>query len=322
VRADRGSGEGEDSLVPNLVIPGAQKAGTTTLFDLLSDHPDVEGVEGKEVHVFSLRCWREGLERFQGGFSGRARYRLDASTSYLFIPEALRRLHEVASDELRIVVVLRDPVSRARSAYYQVAKQKVYGTLRWYEDRPLAECLAVEAGSPEELRAVEEEGIVRARDAGRIEPGAYDAFQEPFWPFRYLANGLYAERLALLLELFDREQMLFLDHQQLREDPRGVRRMLAGFLGLPDLDGDEPLPRSNPTTVPRKGGPWGWIHYGYPYLRDLFGTRRLDGLYQRVAWRRPPGEAAPVTASVRDVFRADLDRVRELVDLQLRLEES
>jgi sulfotransferase family protein len=125
---------------PNLFVVGAARAGTTSLWHYLDSHPDVFMSREKEPNFFSgveaplatsrldegsyLRLFRE---------AGDARYRGEASTSYLCSERATARIR-AASPEARVVISLRDPVDRLVSAHeFRVLYQQ--------ENRSLAEIL-------------------------------------------------------------------------------------------------------------------------------------------------------------------------------------
>jgi hypothetical protein len=107
--------------LPNFLLIGAQRAGTTLLHHILSTHPEVY-VPGsrKEIHYFDW-YYERGLEWYQSYFpreSAAARYRAvgEATPDYLATPEVAGRIHAVLPD-CRLIVILRNPVDRAYSWY-------------------------------------------------------------------------------------------------------------------------------------------------------------------------------------------------------------
>src|SRR5690606_16854197 len=147
VRPRRPCPEGQDRMtLPTFIIAGAQKAGTTSLYSMLAQHPDVFMSEPKEPGFFvrgfddperwqtlkrpgmggipeSLASVRQGIftkEEYSALFGSdaaqRARHRGEASTPYLPSPHAARRIAETCPD-IRIILSLRDPVMRAYSAW-------------------------------------------------------------------------------------------------------------------------------------------------------------------------------------------------------------
>lgn len=132
------------SITPNLFVLGAQKAGTTWLFKLLEQHSEIFGCTPKEPFFFTRsqdgvrRDLPAYLARFEQG--GRARYRMEASATYFWTrcpdsqfddrtfqrlrgwrtPENLR---EACGAEPRFIVLLRQPVARAISAFFHHARR-------------------------------------------------------------------------------------------------------------------------------------------------------------------------------------------------------
>ena len=122
---------------PDFLIIGAQKAATTWLWNVINAHPDTDLPHKKEIHYFGgIEHYNKGREWYYKHFSNLNRKKItgEASTSYLFdhIPywgntsnliefdESLPTIPELISNELpnvKILVILRDPVIRAISSY-------------------------------------------------------------------------------------------------------------------------------------------------------------------------------------------------------------
>ena len=114
-------------ILPRYLIIGAQKSGTTTLYEYLNQHPAVARSFIQEVHFFDLNFAR-GLEWYRAHFPTylrreyvRSRRRMElitgeASAYYLFHPLVCARVRETLPD-VRLIVVLRDPVERAWAHY-------------------------------------------------------------------------------------------------------------------------------------------------------------------------------------------------------------
>lgn len=111
-------------MVPGFMVVGAQKAGTTWLFECLNEHPEIFVPEMKEVHFFCPpeRCRHsrrsQGEEWYLGLFPDDARYKAvgEMTTDYMYYGAAddLCRLNP----EMKIVFMLRNPIDRAYSAYW------------------------------------------------------------------------------------------------------------------------------------------------------------------------------------------------------------
>lgn len=126
--------------LPDFLIIGTMKSGTSALFEWLVARDDVHRPVQKEPNFFSHdRVWAKGTRRYEGVFAGSTRDQLvgEASVSYMdpaYAGTAARRASEVL-DEPRLVCVLRDPVERLRSHYRHEVQ-------RGRERRSLLEALA------------------------------------------------------------------------------------------------------------------------------------------------------------------------------------
>lgn len=202
----------EPRSLPQAVILGAQKSGTSSLHYYLVQHPGVIAPLRKEVHYFDLNHARgEAWYRAHFGRVGKPGLNLDSSPYYLFHPAVPARLHALVPDA-RLVVLLRDPVRRAYSHY-------------WHERDKGRESLAFEeaiAAEPARIEAAHE----------RLASGALEVSAE-HQHFSYLARGRYAEQLERWLALYPRERLLALRFEDLVRDPLAVLNRTLGFLGLP-----------------------------------------------------------------------------------------
>src|SRR5215216_7751234 len=114
--------------LPDFLVLGAQKAGTTALYAYLRRHPQIAGPSWKEVSFFD-RHYARGESWYRGNFPSRpatwlARRRAgaepivgEASPGYLFHPHAPQRVATLLPN-VRLIALLRDPVDRALSHYH------------------------------------------------------------------------------------------------------------------------------------------------------------------------------------------------------------
>ncbi len=106
--------------LPNFLIVGAQKAGTTSLFDILNQHSQIFIPPEKELHFFDYETEvNKGLEYYASYFraAGIAKAIGEASPSYLFYPEVAPRICKLLGNEVKIIILLRNPAERAFSHY-------------------------------------------------------------------------------------------------------------------------------------------------------------------------------------------------------------
>lgn len=106
-------------LVPNLIVIGAQKCGTSSLHNYLAVHPQISMSRVKEINFFNDEThWSYGPEWYARHFEP-GEVRGESSPAYTFLPESAgtaERMHEVVP-EARLIYLVRDPVERIRSNY-------------------------------------------------------------------------------------------------------------------------------------------------------------------------------------------------------------
>lgn len=209
-------------LEPDFLIVGAQRCGTTSLYKTLAEHPDVlpAGLH-KGVHYFDTD-YERGPLWYRSHFPTKVRARVaeqhrgvrpitgEASPYYMFHPLAPER---IARDlpEARLVVLLRDPVERAYSAY-------VHERARGFESLSFEDALAAE---PERL-AGEEDRLVR-------EPGYVSRVHQHN---AYLARGRYVDQLERLEAQVGRDRLCVVDADELFVDFTTGFSRVRDFLGL------------------------------------------------------------------------------------------
>ncbi len=125
--------------LPDFLIIGAQRSGTSTLYQYLARHPDVRGAFRKEVHYFDIHYDR-GLDWYRACFPFRG-VTGESSPSYLVHPEVPARVRAVLP-EVKLIAILRNPVERAYSAYQRNLR-------RGRESRPFGEAVFGRADSLE-----------------------------------------------------------------------------------------------------------------------------------------------------------------------------
>lgn len=197
--------------LPTLLIIGAQKGGTTSLHEYLAEHPDVGSASIKEVQYFSLNSHRP-LDWYRAHFPEQGIYRhvFESSPYYLFHPCCPERVRRVLPD-VKLVVLLRDPVDRARSHHNH---ELSHG----FERLGFAAAL-----DREQSRLAGEERRLCADPR-------YRSFAHQH--YSYVARGMYASQLERWLEFFPREQMLILPSEGLFADPAQTLHHLQDWLGL------------------------------------------------------------------------------------------
>jgi hypothetical protein len=249
--------------LPTFLIIGAPKAGTTSIYEWLRQHPQVHLCPVKEPHWFlfqgdvpepsrtpqldprarELRTLEDYKALFAGAYPGRIAFG-EASTGYLGNPSAVEAI-QTAVPEVRLVAMLRDPVERAWS----------YWSMRRRAGVPLPDDFA------QFVREAPQDGTVR--------------------------GGRYGQALARWYDLFPSDQIAVYRYDDLVSDPQALMRRLLGHIGVNParrIDTRRAYNRRPDTArIPPDAA---------RYLRDLYAedlrlTERLTGL-DLSAWREGP----------------------------------
>jgi len=106
--------------LPNLIIIGAQKCGTTSMHYYLSYHPQITMSREKELNFFiQERNWHKGIEWYKSNFNSEAKVRGETSPNYTNFPSwsgVPERMHSVVP-ETRLIYIVRDPIDRIIAHY-------------------------------------------------------------------------------------------------------------------------------------------------------------------------------------------------------------
>ena len=179
-------------LLPDFMVIGAQRAGTTSVYRYLAQHPDVAPVRlGKGVHYFDTDPDRS-FSWYRGHFpldpakvpGHRPSVTGEGAPYYIFHPLALERMRKVLPDA-KLIAILRDPVERAHSHW-------VHETARGFETLSFEDALLAE----DDRLAGEEDRIV-------AEPGYY-SFEHQH--HSYVARGQYAPQIERMWTTYPRDQ--------------------------------------------------------------------------------------------------------------------
>jgi hypothetical protein len=210
--------------LPDFLIIGAQKGGTTSLYLYLNEHPNIGGAVIKEVSFFD-KNYQLGLSWYRAQFPTPLRklYTRDirkqnyivgeASPGYLIYPHAPERIAKTLP-RVKLIALLRNPVERAYSQYR-------HNVSRGYEELSFAD--AIEA----------EEERTRAEKVKVLSNTNYNS--TAFFRFSYLARGIYVDQLKHWLDFFPREQLLMLKSEDLNSEPTEIFKQTLAFLNVPVL---------------------------------------------------------------------------------------
>ncbi|MHC4757796.1 MAG: sulfotransferase domain-containing protein [Planctomycetota bacterium] len=186
----------------DFLIIGAQKAGTTTLYDWLKQHPDIFMPRTKEnLYFIKDEFYNQGpsyLDRFYKDYSSQ-KVVGGTYTHLIYFPISTERIYNY-NPQMKIIALLRNPVDRAYSAY-------------WFARRVGREsCKTFEEAIEQETKRIK--GAIREqRDA-------------------YLAHGHYSEQLERYIALFSRKKVYVVIMEDLKDNPSLVFDGVLEFLGL------------------------------------------------------------------------------------------
>ena len=292
-------------MLPNFLIIGAARAGTTVLYRLVGQHPDVFITEPKELRFFALdgapsfrgpgddnlnqnwvTTWDDYVSHFDG-VNGETAVG-EASPFYLCSDEAPGLIHARLPDA-KLILVLRDPVTRAHSSFM-------------YLRRSGRETL-------DDFRAALDAEEERLKDNW-----------EYLWRYRTL--GLYSEQVKRYLDLFPRENIWIGLFDDLEETPMEFTQSVFRYLGVDDSFVPVLRGRPNASGEPRSLSLQRMVDRQNPIrslARSLVPKKlrkpiRLALTKQNLQRVDMPGD---VEAELRAFFRPDVERLEQLIDRDL-----
>ena len=285
--------------LPNFLIIGTIKGGTTSLHRYLRQHPDVYLPPRKEPQFFSWDPHRPVRDDQQVVCSDPAEYEAlfadagdakaigEASPQYLSSPIAPARIRETIPDA-RIVAILRHPVERALSAYLHLVRDQ-------------AETLSFE-------------------DALVAEEGRRADGHDPIWLYRTV--GLYADQVERYLDLFGPEHVRIYLHEDFERDALGLVQDVFRLLDVDPTFAPDISVRYNASGVPRRRRLFELTTTDNPVRRAarvMVPQRHRERI--RVAALNKSMERPPIPPEVRrqlvESFRPDVLRLQELLGRDL-----
>jgi hypothetical protein len=208
--------------LPDFIIIGGQRCGTTSLYNYLVEHPQVSPAFMKETHFFT-RNYRKGLNWYRANFpplwyrnrtqrrDGTDLVSGEATPYYLFYPHTPQRVSKAVPDA-KLIVLLRNPVDRAYSQYHHEIRQGL-----------------VTLSFKDALKREQEE---LPKETAKI-LGDEDYHSVVHQSYSYVARGIYVDQLERWTQYFSKEQMLILRSEDLAEEPVSTLGQVADFLKLP-----------------------------------------------------------------------------------------
>lgn len=267
--------------LPNLLIVGAAKCGTSSLHHYLDQHPDVSMSRPKETNFFVREDWLERMDWYESRFDAAAAVRGEASPAYSLYPYfrgVPERIHSLIP-EAKLVYLVRDPLTRLVAHYVEM-----YGL--YFEHRPFEEALR-DLDDPRNI---------------------------------YVAGSRYATQVEQYLRWFPASQMLVLDQTELLHDRGEALRKVFSFLEVEarfsssafqdelNTRAEKVRPRSAAVLLWRTG----LLRAARKVPLKLRApvTRRIKRLLTDEV--EPPRLDADKRAELVDRLRGEVDRLREL----------
>jgi hypothetical protein len=207
-----------DRPMPDFLIIGAQRSGTSSLYEYLREHPQlVSSSLKKEIHFFDSGA-QKATDNYEKGESWyRAHFPrkqhlaaeskiFEATPLYLFHPLVPERIFKLAP-ETKLIALLRNPTDRAISHYFMTRRKN-------HEDLPMLEAFRQEE---ERLKKVLK---------------GQDYKNEIFVRYTYKSRGRYREQVDRYLQYFPMQQILLLRSEEFFSDPHETLRQVFDFVGV------------------------------------------------------------------------------------------
>jgi hypothetical protein len=279
--------------LPNLIVIGAAKCGTTSLAHYLSLHPEIQISDPKEVNYFTRSDWRDRENWYRLHFDSSFPCRGEASVSYTMFPEAMSRVPERMKELIpaaKLIYLVGDPLQRVISQW-----------VMWHTKE-------------------QDRGFARSKDAGKPLAEVLDG--DPLNP--YVFPSRYASRLQQFLEHFPQEQILVVDQEELRSRPRESLSHAFSFLGV-----DESFVSDEFTRRLNQSRDWRRVSPGYARARRTLlaaGVERLSPRTRQAIGRplrrlfspslQRPAADEVFDPALRSSLQAEADRLREITGMQ------
>lgn len=193
----------------DFLVCGTQKGGTTALFHYLKLHPEVFLPQVKEIHFFdndiNFLTQSPNYDEYHHHFQPQEHHRIigEVTPIYMYWMDAPRRIW-VYNPKIKIILILRNPIERAYSQWKMECDRNVECLSFW--DALQAEVYRLKASQPSQNRE-----------------------------FSYLDRGFYCVQINRIWSYFDRNQVLILKNEDLRNSPCDTMNRIFKFLGVNPL---------------------------------------------------------------------------------------
>ena len=300
--------------MPNFLIIGAAKSGTTALYAYLKQHPQIYMSSLKEPHFFAFEAERPNfqgpgdqelydyigvsdIEAYRAQFRGVAKETAigEASVYYLYLTTARDRIKHYVPD-VKLIAILRDPAERAYSNFLHMIR----------------------------------DGKEPLSDFARALQAEEDRIQDNWGPlWHYKQVGFYYEQLKRYYEVFDPEQIRVYLYEDLNNDPASILRDAFTFLGVDDAFAPDVSVRHNVAGVPKNER----LHALHGFILRPHPVKALFKPFLPLRIRRPildrllntlrnqnlvkPPFPVEVRQQLTEAYREDVLKLQELIQRDL-----
>lgn len=201
--------------LPEFIILGTQKGGTTSLSFYLAQHPEIFFPMAKEVHFFDLH-YKNGLDWYRTYFPLKSSRKIsgEATPYYMFHPHVPIRIKKDVPNA-KFIVLLRDPVSRAYSHFVKETTEG-HDDIKSFDEAFYAEKERISNETKRLMNDVNYYSLAHQR-------------------YTYFSRGLYYKQIKYWFDFFDKHQFLFLKSEDLFTDPKSELKKVYDFLGVSEV---------------------------------------------------------------------------------------
>ena len=214
----------EIKMLPNFLCVGAQKAGTTTLYEILKQHPDIflpKKIKETKFFVFEEK-YQKGKAWYEKEFFSEWKNEHavgEVDPAMMFEEKSPQRIFETLGKNVKLIFIFRNPVARAYS-HYLMSQRKGFEELSF------------------------EEAMANEKERLKNEPAKK-------YNFSYLSRGYYSEQVNRFMNLFPKENMLFLVFEDdFIKNRKATFDRIQKFLGVKKAELDLDI-RSNEAAAPK-----------------------------------------------------------------------
>jgi hypothetical protein len=273
-------------MLPNFIVAGAEKTGSTSLYEYLKRHPDVFMSPVKEPEYFILEGGVTDISEYESLFDGVESESAigEASVGYFYSDGSAARINEHIP-EATIIVLLRDPAERAFS-HYNMLREK--GAV---PNRPFLDAL-------------------------------HEAEREGSFTYTGLPTSRYSARLQQYKSVFGDQLNVYL-HRQLKEDPLSTVQAISEDIGVDSDYVVDTTQNYNETEIPKSASInqliWGESAVK-ERLKGILPQSIQDHLRELITTvnRDPPPPLSPEARQfVIEELREDIEKTEELLGYDL-----